>query len=95
VKDFVIGIGFYKREQWTRLLERASDSYRLESSYDEWLEVVTSSVEKIRAQGIKPVLVDVDIEELTDYCKKKGLENNGATRSMFVAELARRKGSPS
>jgi hypothetical protein len=38
MKDKVIGIGFYRREQWPLLLETATDAHILEKRYDEWLK---------------------------------------------------------
>lgn len=83
----MLGIGFYRREQWPLLLQSAVDSHVLEKTYDEWLDVVDASVDKIKAHGIEPKLVDVDIEELISFCKKEGLQNNARARSKFVAKL--------
>jgi hypothetical protein len=91
MKNKVIGIGFYRREQWPLLLETAADAHILEKTYDEWLEVLDSSIEKIRSYGIEPELVDVDVNELLDFCKRQGLQNNARTRSGFIAELVRKK----
>jgi hypothetical protein len=91
MKNKVIGIGFYRREQWPLLLETAEDAHILEKTYDEWLEVLDSSIEKIRSYGIEPELVEVDVNELLDFCKRQGLQNNARARSGFIAELARKK----
>jgi trans-aconitate methyltransferase len=91
MKKTVLGIGFYKREQWQRLRDTAADSDILEPTYDEWLDVLDSSIEKIRAHGLEPELVDVDVEELLAFCKRKKLPNTGQARARFVAEKARGK----
>lgn len=90
-KKMVLGIGFYRSEQWPLLLKTAADSHILEKTYDEWMEVLDSSIEKIRANGLEPELVEVDVEELLAFCKKEGLPNNASTRSRFIAVLASRK----
>ncbi len=87
----VLGIGFYRREQWPLLLDTAADSHLLEKAYDDWMEVLDSSIEKIRAGGLEPELVEVDVEELLAFCRKEGLPNNAATRSRFISVLASRK----
>ncbi|MBM4141516.1 MAG: hypothetical protein FJ242_08580 [Nitrospira sp.] len=91
MKDMVIGIGFYRREQWPLLLETSVDAQILGKTYDEWLDVLDSSIEKIRAHGIEPELIEVDVNELLAFCEKQGMKNNAEARSRFIAELAREK----
>jgi trans-aconitate methyltransferase len=91
VKKLVVGIGFYKREQWHLLREAAVDSDILETTYDGWLEVLDSSVERIRTHGLEPELIDVDVEELMAFCKERRLPNTAGARAKFVAEQAGKK----
>ena len=91
IKKMVLGIGFYKREQWSQLLDTASDSYILEKSYDDWMNTLDASIEKIRAHDIEPVLVDIDINELLAFCKEQGLQNNAETRAKFISKQSRKK----
>ncbi len=85
MKEMVIGIGIYRREQWHRLLETAVDSHILEKTYDEWLEVLDTSIDKIRTQGLEPELVEIDVEELLLFCEKEGIKNDAKARSRFIA----------
>jgi hypothetical protein len=86
-----VGIGFYKREQWQRLRDTAVDAHILEPTYDEWLDVLDSSIEKIRFHGLEPELVEVDVEDLLAFCRKEELPNTGETRAKFIVEQAREK----
>ena len=43
----------------------------------------------MRAAGIEPLRVDVDINELLAWCKAKGYKNTGEYRAEFIAELCR------
>jgi trans-aconitate methyltransferase len=90
-KKTVLGIGFYRREQWPLLIETAADSHLLEKTYDDWMAVLDASIEKIRASGLEPELVDIDVEELLAFCRKEGLPNNASCRSRFISVLASRK----
>ena len=90
-KKMVLGIGFYRSDQWPLLVKTATDSHLLEKTYDEWMEILDSSIEKIRANGLEPRLVEVDVEELLVFCKKEGLPNNASTRSRFISVLASQK----
>ncbi len=87
----VVGIGFYKREQWQQLLDTAADADILEKTYDEWMDVLDSSLEKIPAYGIEPELVEVDVDELLAFCKERDLRNNAETRAKFIAKVAAAK----
>jgi hypothetical protein len=88
MKKMTVGIGFYRREQWQRLRDTASDAHVLEPAYDDWLDVLDSSVEKIRTHGLEPELVDVDVEDLLAFCRKEGLHNSAEARAKFVARKA-------
>ncbi len=87
----VVGIAFYKREQWPLLVEDAADSHVLEKTYDAWLDVVDESIEKIEAHGIEPKLVDVDIADLISFCRQQGLQNTASARSQYIGKLLREK----
>jgi trans-aconitate methyltransferase len=91
MKKMVVGIGFYKSEQWQKLRDTAVDADILEPTYDEWLQVLDSSIEKIRSHGLEPELVDVDVEDLLTFCKIRGLPNTGKTRAKFIAQTAGKK----
>lgn len=85
--EMIIGVGFYRREQWPLFLATAVDKDNLEDTYDEWLEGLKRSLIILRAEGADPVKVDVDMEELLAYCAEHGLENSGKARSQFFAEM--------
>lgn len=87
--DTFISIGYYQREQWPLLLETADDRQAIEDTYDEWTLSVEKSLKHMRAAGIEPLRVDVDIHELLAWCKAKGRKNTGAVRAEFFAELCR------
>jgi hypothetical protein len=85
----VIGVAWYRREQWNRLREISSDRDKLEESYDEWLRNAVNALENLRAAGIDPAKVDVDTEELLEWCRSKGQPVNGRSRSIFAAKRIR------
>lgn len=83
----MVGIGFYRREQWPLLLASAVDADILEKTYDDWLDVVDTSIDTIKAHGLEPKLVDVDVDELISFCRKEGLRNNAGARSKYIAKI--------
>jgi len=85
----IVGIGFYRREQYPLLLETADDRNDIEETYDEWLKALKEGIQKARRAGVNPVKMDVDVNELIAYCQAHSLKNNAETRSQFFAELLR------
>jgi hypothetical protein len=90
-----MGVAIYCADQWDRFLASAQDREKLAGTWLEWREVLEESKRNMRAIGIEPIEVLVDVDELTEYCAKQGLPNIGGTRAQFVAEcLARIYGGP-
>ncbi len=85
----VFSIAYYRREQWPMLLGSADDRHALEDTYDEWMLSFEKGLKNMRAAGMEPLRVDVDINELLAWCKAKGLKNTGEYRAEFIAELCR------
>ena len=85
----LFGIGFYRRDQWQRLLETAVDRTELEDTFDEWKLVLNKSVKDLRARGVNPMKVDIDLEELLAWCAGRGFNNTGENRAAFINDLLR------
>jgi len=47
------------------------------------------SVKNLRKLGSTPLKVDIDMEELLNWCKGRSVKNAGATRAEFITELLR------
>jgi hypothetical protein len=87
----VLGVGFYRKEQWPLLLETADDRAELEDTYEEWVVNLKKSLENMRKLGIEPLRVDIDIHELNAWCTAQGLKRDGEARAEFIAELLRQE----
>ena len=87
----VIAIAWYRENHWDGLLSCSVDSCELESSYKEWLAQAAAKIAKLRKSGINVVKVNVDVNELQKWCKKKRLPINGEARSLYAAHAARNK----
>jgi hypothetical protein len=70
--EWDIGIAWYRREQWPRLLEVVVDSNRLHKTYDEWLEFTNNLVSTIMSNGHTVTKIDVAVNELVAWCKQWG-----------------------
>jgi hypothetical protein len=59
----LLGVAWYRRDNWERLREISSDREALEDTYEEWLANAEASLPKLARQGMAPVKVHIDIEE--------------------------------
>lgn len=80
-----VGVAWYKPDQWERLLAVSVDKDNLEETYEEWTLEAKRVIKELRRQGLNIVKVDVNIEELIDWCQQKNIPVNGEARSMYAA----------
>jgi len=82
----VLGIAWYRAEQWQRFRSLATDTDALHDTYAEWEAAATEKLGELRALGIdaQPVLIDID--ELARWCRERDRAIDGAARAQFVAE---------
>ncbi len=83
--DVVTGIAWYRRDQWTRLRELASDADKLEESYEDWLAGAQKTLVQMTIAGVRAQRFDVDLDELARWCRAEGRPLDSAARAAFVA----------
>ena len=87
--DVVAGFAWYRREQWARLRELASDRDKLDNSYDEWLAGAQKALLATALAGVSAKRVDVDVDALFRWCQAEGRSVDSAARAAFVAKELR------
>jgi hypothetical protein len=87
----VTGLCWYSAEQWPRLREVAPDPGELEETHEEWLAMMRRSLRSLRDGGIPYQLVDIDVEELVTWCKRKGKPINSSSRAEYAALLLQQR----
>lgn len=87
----VIGIAWYRPEQWSLLRAVASDPEILEQTHAEWLAEVTKTIEELRKQAIVALKIDVDVQELAAWCQRHGRALDGNARATYVTEKMSRR----
>ena len=81
----VLGVAWYRKEQWGRLLEISEDRDQLEDTYEAWEANAKASLPKLRKQNVIPHKVDIDVEELLRWCHSERRPVNGSARAVFTA----------
>lgn len=85
IEKTILGIGWYREDQWDLLLKYAVDKEDLESTYTEWLEGVTERMEEFSKSGIRCEKIPVDVEEIVQWCRDRGYPFDGASRSVYFS----------
>jgi hypothetical protein len=83
--QMTIGVPWYRQEQWQRLLQISADAAELEETYEGWLPYATQRCEELCRAGLDIRKVDVDVEELFNWCRRRGVRVNSASRADFVS----------
>ena len=85
-KAAVIGLAWYRPEQWQRLRQVSADGEDLEESYFEWVSVASARFQEAQELGVDIRKVDVDVEDLVEWCKRRGLPLDGEARVSYVID---------
>ena len=83
--DTAVGIAWYLPEQWEKLRKISADRADLEETHAEWLAIATESLLNFKHMGITVQPVEVDVDELAHWCKRRKRPVNATARSRFVA----------
>jgi hypothetical protein len=89
-----IGLGWYRREDWNRLLEMFPDRDKLHDTYDEWLADVRRGEKLVKREGNIVKRIIVDPAALAAWCAIQGLEPVAAARAEYVCERMRQESDP-
>ena len=84
--NMIVGIAWYRPEQYGLLRALSSDADSMASTYKEWLAGVTKTMDDLRQRGIVARRVDVEVKELAAWCQQRGRPLDGEARSTYAAE---------
>ncbi|HJR21475.1 MAG TPA: hypothetical protein VJ822_07635 [Dongiaceae bacterium] len=85
----VVGMVWYRREDYKAIKAIMVDSEELPDTYDKWRYQVEKTVKQLKRHGLMVERVYIDPQEFPDWCRAKGMQLNGAARSAFASEGGR------
>jgi len=88
-KTLLMGVSWYRPEQWERLREISADKEHFAMTYEESLVDSEKKIQDLEAQGIRPIKVEVDVEALLTWCTAQGLPVTPETRTKFMMNILR------
>ncbi len=79
-----IKLAYYRKKDWKRFIKIIDDRESMHDTWNEWYEAFIKAREYLISQGFEVIDVEIDLDELTNYCKMRGIKNDGKARSQFV-----------
>ena len=88
-KNLVMGVSWYRSEQWHLLQEISEDKENFDKTYEESLVDSENKIKQLEAQGLRPIKIEVDVEEMLTWCSTQGLSVTPETRTKFMMSKLR------
>lgn len=82
-----IKLAYYRKKDWQKLVNSAYDSQEMHDNWKQWFKDFKKTKAQLEDQGFKVHKMEIDIDALNLFCKLRGLQNNGKSRSQYVQEL--------
>jgi len=89
--DLNVGVAWFDRAQWTRLTEVAPDRSALDDTFEQWEKGARTTLENLKAQGLRVKEVPIDVEQLLAWCLLQGLVPDSKSRADYVVHLLKRE----
>ena len=86
-KRVVVGIAWYRPEQWTLMLSLIPDPEVFPQTYEEWLARASDTLRELGKQGVAVRKVDVDFKALLAWAAEQGRVPDGAVRAEYAQYL--------
>lgn len=86
-----MGLGWYKKEQWSLLRENSEDVDDLENTYYEWVANANEAINNFSSLGYRVEKIEIDVNELIEWCSSEKRPINGESRSNFISLKTKEK----
>ncbi|TXD83214.1 hypothetical protein ESY86_13565 [Subsaximicrobium wynnwilliamsii] len=79
-----VKLAYYMKKDWNRFLESIDDRDSMFDSWKEWHKAYQKTKKGLTEKGFIVTDFVMDVDELINYCKIRGIKNDGKARSGFV-----------
>ncbi len=77
-------LAYYRKKDWERFIKIIADRESMHDTWRDWYRDFKRTKQNLTNQGFNVVDIVVDLDELMEYCRARGIENDGKARSQFV-----------
>jgi formylglycine-generating enzyme required for sulfatase activity len=85
----VVGIAWYERADYPRILEIMTDRDKLPPTFNKWEKLAEDTERTAKGRGITVVRAKIKPDEFVDWCAKNGLNVGAEGRTRYGALVAR------
>lgn len=85
------GLAYYNKKDWIKFINSVDDRKKVENTWEEWKEEFDKFLLLLKSKNINFEKVEININDMVKYLKERKLKNIGKNRSLYVAEMLRRK----
>jgi hypothetical protein len=86
-----VGIAWYRKENWEKLLEIFEDAHVLPSTYNQWLKQAEDILRREESLGRIVEKAYIDPETFPAWCRERGLNVDAKARMEFGNDFVARK----
>ncbi len=79
-----VRLAYYRKKDWKRFIKIIDDRESVHDTWRDWHKDFLRVKRELTGRGFKVIDTVVDLNELTAYCKLRGIKNDGSARSKFV-----------
>ena len=84
-KTQIIGVAWFRQNQWQELLKYCEDRENLEATYEIWKEGAEKAIKDLRSRGVTIHAVDFDLGEFMKWCREQTKLLNAESRAEFTS----------
>jgi hypothetical protein len=79
-----IKLAYYRKKDWERFIKIIDDRESMHDTWNEWHKNFLKTKKYMISEGFEVAAIEIDLDELTNYCKMRGIKNDGKASSQFV-----------
>jgi hypothetical protein len=80
------GVPWYRPSDWRAIRAAAVDPDEMESSYDDWVRLSSSSCAELSADGIDVARIQIEADELIRWCREQRIPLDAHARTRFASD---------
>ena len=88
MKVSAVGMPWYEREDYPRILEIMEDAHKLPRTHDEFVKALQTGERQLKASGHVVVRAVIKPDEFVAYCRERSLKVDAQARIRFGNEAA-------